>query len=411
MDVSIQEISSGNAFVAGSRRFVNITPPSMIDLRKEFDWRHMLIDVGKNTAITCVRPTNLRSVSTQEPATPTDLQAIRLAIESGRVAWDTRMFTVMLGSDPEYWLSDPNTGQLIPAFKTLPDKKAVTGPYQSFYDGFQAEFATDPHTCLQELSMNIIRAWRHIPATTKISLESVRDIGDCGKVPKKYLALGCMPSQNIYGHRGNIGVDGEFLPFRFAGCHMHFGLDPKLVTPDTVRRMVMALDRIAGVGLCALFGHLEDPRRRQFYGLAGEYRLPTHGLEWRVPSPQVLCHPGIFHLGFGLARAAVTTALTGLDQLWDCETEEAIAVINTSDYQAARKIMLRPHNQALLTGLAIRYYSKHLVKPTLDIFTNGLDRWVPNPTDVYGNWDLVAEHSVTASQYTWAGLASSRTKA
>jgi hypothetical protein len=161
------------------------------------------------------------------------------------------------------------------------------------------------------------------------------------------------------------------------------------------------------VSLCASFDH---PIRREFYGRAGEYRLPTHGLEYRVPSAADLCHPIITHLSWDLARIALHMGLENLTSLWETSDEETIEVINNTDVSGARKILER--NRGLLKALMLgaygsdngRAYRTDAVadikqldasEAALTTIMNGIEAIVTDPMDVVGNWKLKedwAEH-------------------
>ena len=150
----------------------------------------------------------------------------------------------------------------------------------------------------------------------------------------EHVALGCAPSKNAYGDGALVGsIDGALLQERSAGCHMHFGCIPFDAKP-----VVRALDAIYGIASIALLARLEHPARRAFYGRAGEYRLPPHGLEYRVPSSATLVHPVVTHLSFDLARVAVNMGYRSVAIDW-VDERETQRIINELDVDAARRVL------------------------------------------------------------------------
>lgn len=126
----------------------------------------------------------------------------------------------------------------------------------------------------------------------------------------KSRVLGCQPSKNFYGERP-ITVDPVKYRKRSAGGHLHLGVNglPCYDQRGTEERhrLVPLLDIFVG-NTCVLLDR--DPgaaERRQNYGRAGEYRMPAHGLEYRVTSNFWLRNYVLMDLVFGLASIAVST--------------------------------------------------------------------------------------------------------
>lgn len=116
--------------------------------------------------------------------------------------------------------------------------------------------------------------------------------------------LSCKPSLNAYG-REHITRDGSIYPIRTASGHLHLGnvlFSGKRIDPNDG---VKICDLLIGIP-CVLVD--QDPSqkiRRETYGRAGEYRLPTHGLEYRVPSNFWLKDYKLQSMVFGLAKLAM----------------------------------------------------------------------------------------------------------
>ena len=303
-----------------------------------------------------------------------------------------------VGTDPEIFAIQPN-GQVIPAWEFLPDKgrpldfgvdpKFYSGSYNSqnraFWDGFQAEFTVRPWTCLAALVDFIQAGLKAVRTAARKKFPEAELTAHCvletpppllAVCPEEGVRLGCDPSYNAYSGGSNpalMDLNPLELPFRFAGLHIHLGCGE--LREDQAAPLVKVIDKIAGVASVLIFRGLEDARRRQYYGLAGEYRLPSHGLEYRVISSWGLAHPVLTHLVFDLVRMSHAFAVRGYGPIWECTDEEAQQAINGLDYELAGKIIER--NRALLTALLRSAYRSHISNESGDSSRKPKDRAAP----------------------------------
>jgi len=310
-----------------------------------------------------------------------------------------------MGTDPEVFAVHGD-GKVFPAWEFLPEcssplkvKMAETsdgwdyaGQASAFWDGFQAEFTVSPSQChawlLDYVRLGLNAVWeaaRKKDPTAKLVGASVVEIPEevMQAASKKHAELGCMPSQNIYGEKTHLmGLEAKRLPLRFAGCHIHVGTDKK-----NAASYVRIMDRIAGVASVSALRDLEDPRRREFYGLAGEYRTPKHGVEWRTLSSAVLVHPALTHLFFDLSRAAACIARDGLTFAWDTTDDETEKVINTYDLNGALDILAR--NKSLLQRMLDAIYGAGgvVAKNGMRIIMEGAKNHIATD-DMEGQWKL-----------------------
>jgi hypothetical protein len=102
---------------------------------------------------------------------------------------------------------------------------------------------------------------------------------------------------------------------------------------------------------------MEDPRRRIYYGRAGEYRTPPWGLEYRTPSSGILAHPILFHITMDLARIALYAGASaiGHNVLWKSREDDVRQAIDQYDVNMARKIL--KSNLKTLRYIIARKYS------------------------------------------------------
>jgi len=314
-----------------------------------------------------------------------------------------------IGSDPEMFVVD-EINEVIPSYLFLKSKEEkdlieecplVTGSkigasagQPIFWDGMQAEFNLHADACLSwtvdsayhGLSALLNRA-RKFDKKAKLTIQPTKDILPhyIKEGKEEHVQFGCMPSKNVYGMEG-IKADGRDVPFRSAGGHIHFGLDKN--QKDKVEKYVKALDAILGVACVSMFGSYDDARRREYYGLAGEYRTPAHGLEYRSLSNVWMCHPVVMNIVFELSRKVISMVDSGLFDAWDASEEEAIEAINNCNIPLACEILKRNEKvfKALLNSFI--YNNKEKIEVVYKTFLLGVENLIENPDDVEGNWNL-----------------------
>ena len=256
-----------------------------------------------------------------------------------------------IGCDPEFFAVD-SKNQLIPAWRCFPskclaDKEAVAEGYLSdghtapYWDGFQGEFNTLKSTCLETLHWSVTKA---LYATMKILVNSAQRVTpkptfyvpqtELKLCDEQYIKLGCKPSLSAYGQPPlPEDLDPFKVSIRSAGFHFHFG-HPflTLCDPSVLDTIVTLMDVIGGITSVAIFAGIDDPRRRQYYGKAGEYRRPKHGLEYRVLSSAIFSHPTYFYLFGELLRFAIDIVLQDIDYTEiRLPRNEIQSIINTND--------------------------------------------------------------------------------
>lgn len=314
------------------------------------------------------------------------------------------------GTDPEIFVEDEN-GIVIPAFNFLgskdkPDKTPVSdqqrgaGGFNMYWDGFQAEFTTIGTGCIAYVLDSIYcgllgvyqKAIKHNPKA-RMSAKTVMDIPEqmLKDAKDEHVEFGCMPSFNAYDLAGRKAA-GRTVTFRPAGGHIHLGVGAQ--TNDMYKKMVKALDAILGVACVSLFEGIDDPRRRELYGLPGEYRLPPHGLEYRTLSNAWMFHPVLNMMVFDLARRVVQIGENDLLKNWQTTEPETIECIRTCDVAKAREILAR--NEKFFKDILFSCYNETSYPPQTRDDTDtlykcimaGASSFLRDPKDIVGNWNL-----------------------
>lgn len=317
-----------------------------------------------------------------------------------------RRMSVTLGADPEIFVVNKK-GEVVPAWDYLPSKASpksiqslVGGALgTAYWDGFQAEFTTPGyHTCLYEMTNSIqgglygiYNAAKKVDKGYALSINSVFQINPdvLMSASDEHVAFGCSPSYNAYGETP-VAADGRTTSVRFAGGHLHLGMSAYAGKQKRLVEFVKGLDAVLGVASVSLFGAFDNPVRRKFYGRAGEYRMPRHGLEYRVLSNAWLMHPLMTHLVFDLARAVLGVWECGFGDIWRADEGQVREIINSHDVAGARKVLTQ-NKDAFLSILQLiggGYGSMEDRETAYRIWLTGAESAIKDPTDLEHNWKL-----------------------
>ncbi len=276
------------------------------------------------------------------------------------------------GCDPEVFITDAS-GAIVPSMLVVPEDgiQAEKGSLHVLggkvvRDGVQVELHPEPSSCRQCVSQNLrlcLEALqKHLPVGWKVDWRPVVTLNqdEFARLPDEAKVLGCMPSFNAYGPR-NLQVDPNH-PVRSAGGHIH------LATPEIAERItkdpgpiVWLLDVILG---CTSVLLDRDPRaaeRRELYGRAGEFRLPSYGLEYRTLSNFWLQHNALHGMVYAGARLALAlwAADNGKSLLSRVDLTHVQDAINQNDYSKALEAVkvLSEYIEELGQAYAMKYYS------------------------------------------------------
>lgn len=352
---------------------------------------------------------SLMKRSKMTPVPDDEAYQFRLKASKGSYSPRKSGTTGNTGSDPEIFVLGGD-GKVLPAFNFLPHKdkpldEAIQnsgnkGWAKAFWDGFQAEFSVLQASCHEVLAGNIrhgmnlvLQAARKVDPKATLTPQSVIEVPyeTMMAAPPEGRLLGCAPSENLYGTKPIEVQDPEQLILRFAGCHVHLGCGKQ--DKESLEDMIRTMDRIAGVLSVSLLQGLEDERRRIYYGRAGEYRIPSHGLEYRTLSSTMLIHPAVMHLMFDLSRCAAQCSRDGLSFIWDSTDDETMSTINNYDVAQAKKILKR-NDKVVRSILMAVYYKESPVERCMALLKNGAKAYLS--TNMMENWGFSGSAGITA---------------
>lgn len=249
---------------------------------------------------------------------------------------------ITIGADPELFLINKHTGNVVSAIGLIPGEKGNpwVGPGMSEgfgleIDNILAEFNIPPAGTKEEFRKSITFMLEYIEAFVKninpdlgIECVSSRVVGEDQLQHPEAKRFGCSPDYCAYKDAPNKRPKGEKTCLRSAGFHVHIGYDfPDL---NTSIELVKYMDVFLGLPSVILD---PDKERRKLYGKAGAYRLTEYGVEYRVLSSYMLYHS---ELVYGQTMKAIEACNRG-DSLPSPTIIQR--VINNSKIEEAKKLM------------------------------------------------------------------------
>lgn len=259
---------------------------------------------------------------------------------------------VKFGCDPELFFMKES--------KVYPSSFVVRGYNDDdvVEDGFQGELNPDEDCCREEAGKYILYALNSARSLAKgagaeLSFNVGHTIDDelWSKAPTKVKRFGCNATNSVYEPKFKR-VTGLRRRFRAAGGHIHVG---KLTLRDNPDKAVKLMDIFAGNTAVLLDRDPDNALRRKDYGRAGEYRLKSYGLEYRVLSNFWLRSYTLWSTVSGLIRNAVGVLEHGMaDELISrFDMRKVRNAINENDYDLALenfKILCEFVKEKRLTG-------------------------------------------------------------
>jgi len=201
---------------------------------------------------------------------------------------------ILIGADPEFFVRNKKTNELISAHGLIAGTKKEPipmGPGHAQVDGMALEINVPPAKNAKEFIdgfkgvMNALQ--KELPDVT-FDFSPVAHFGaDVIKnQPREARELGCEPDFNAYNAGKPFPRPNADTPFRTASGHVHIGWtnEQDVGDPDHIEACIMLSKQLDFMlGLPSLVWD-EDVTRRQLYGKAGCYRPKHYGMEYRTMS-------------------------------------------------------------------------------------------------------------------------------
>jgi hypothetical protein len=251
---------------------------------------------------------------------------------------------VKLGSDPELFIINEKSGEvvssigLIPGEKGKPWTEGLPEGYGLEIDNILAEFNIPPCSTKEE--------WIHHMNFMKDFIRNfVKKVNpDYGLMHKasayvdpKILdneiaqLFGCSVSYNAYTQAPNPRPEGDKTNLRSSGVHIHCSYD----NPDMFESLLLIKYFDAYLGLPSVIMD-PDTERRKLYGKAGDFRGCSYGFEYRSLSGFFLKNDDTIGFMWDQAMKAIEAYNNGVEL-----PDETIVqnTINNSDVETAKQLV------------------------------------------------------------------------
>ena len=298
-----------------------------------------------------------------------------------------------IGCDPEFFLRDKNSGNLVSAIpfikgtKYAPELLKFGGNIQR--DNVAVEVATDPAASLNEFIKNVgctlKEAVKLLPDGHEIvALPSARFDKSQLKHPDA-LVFGCDPDCDAWSVCENSPPCASDPLLRSCGAHIHVGTtgadeNAFLLEFEGKLSMVKIMDCLHGIISTALDSSEEAVERRKLYGKAGAHRPKEYGVEYRVLSNYWLKSPITVMMIYHLTQ----------DALAICREKRDVALINEMGEDRIKSVI----NDGLCKD-AMMMIEKHLLPilstDSIFYFNETLAKIRANDMDLNNEWELNRE--------------------
>lgn len=222
-----------------------------------------------------------------------------------------KIINYTIGADPEMFLIDTSTGDVICAKGIIPGEKGkpfTDGLPKGFgleIDGILAEFNIPPCTSTNEYidCIHFMKSWirdfiKNINPNYDLMCKASAVVTPKCVADPAVNIRGCDPDFDAYTEQQNPRNESYPGMIRCAGDHIHIGYD--YMGYDADIRLIKMCDLT--IGLPSVFID-NDTERRKLYGKAGCYRNQPWGIEYRTLSSRMLEDDGLEIIAKGIERA------------------------------------------------------------------------------------------------------------
>jgi hypothetical protein len=200
---------------------------------------------------------------------------------------------ITLGSDPEYFIRNKNTGMIVSSINIVEGTKEKPEPLGKGFSILKDNILVEGNIPPTDNSLTWIYNMKYLKQEINKYIQAKYPVlevchADCLEVNSAFLShpealqFGCSPYLNAWddeSHRAN-DLSGE--SFRTAGFHIHIGYTPEdniIWSRETINTIIAkAFDFFVVIPSCYT---QVDQRRFENYGGLGQYRDTSYGLECR----------------------------------------------------------------------------------------------------------------------------------
>lgn len=266
-----------------------------------------------------------------------------------------RITEYKIGSDPELFLVDKETREVISAIPYIPGDKYE--PYQIpdlseghmiQTDNVMVEYCLPATTSAKEMYHSFRNCIGYtnsiVPSNLEAEVRQSATLDESQLLDPKTRVFGCDPDFNVWADGLQNEVNNKDTNLRTCGGHVHIGYnDPDM---ETSMEIIKALDIFLGIPSVILDS---DRERKKMYGKAGAYRLKFYGAEYRSLSNFWLQHESGVQSVFDGVKLAIDFVNEGKTyKLTDQQQLDIQTCINTGDEVLAYQLVAQFNLRSLL---------------------------------------------------------------
>lgn len=263
----------------------------------------------------------------------------------------------LIGSDPELFLRDKSTHEIVSAIGLIPGTKEEPSQIPTLTEGHclqtdnvMVEFTLPPTNKAEELYKSIQDCIEYVNNVIPHNLECT--IESSAILDKKYLdneqaqTFGCSPDFNAWLDGAvNKSPSAKDVKMRTAGGHVAISYNHDYDI-ETLFKFVKALDITLSLPSVLLD---PDKRRKEMYGKAGAFRITKFGLEYRSLSNFWIKDLELVKFVFEGVKKAINLVNEGkVDNLSDEEQLQIQSAINFADENLAYQLIHKYELEELL---------------------------------------------------------------
>lgn len=250
---------------------------------------------------------------------------------------------IALGSDPEFFLIDKETGLpvssegLIGGSKDEPLSLSDKGHYAQ-EDNVMVEInippCRDENRFVNEINECINLVKQKINNNLDIFINPSLEFDEKQLSTIQACTVGCDPDYNVYKRMENTAILLN-SNMRYAGGHIHVSYENPTI--ENTERIVKMMDLFLGVPSVIMD---KDDIRKSIYGTAGRFRIKKYGLEYRTLSNYWIKNETLIKWVFNQTLLAVSNADEENFKKYEKLSEEVVNIINNNDKKLANKLCL-----------------------------------------------------------------------
>lgn len=308
------------------------------------------------------------------------------------------------GSDPELMLE--KNGYYYSAIGIVlgtKDKRLVKNGNEFYYDNVLAECSIKPASSKEEAVENIrhaLQTYASLVKPYKIVCQASQEYPQDQLRHKDALEIGCTPEHCAYTLKSYQPDDNIFhkTRLRSAGGHIHIGSKFAQAGQLNCYRLIRMMDLFVGIPSVFLDKDPTSKTRKKLYGLAGRFRRPNHGVEYRSMGNFWLNSPKLVELIYDLVEFTVNFVESDSDKkLWEIDE---VALANDDNWNKSSFNPVKCHkcnaydpkelqkaitsmdetSAAKLMDIAVKYLPPSLTKT--------IQKCSVKQSDLYSEWGL-----------------------